>query len=143
MHFKKIFVFMLILFLIGCATRNIPKKQFAENFKSYDFDNYLDKYFDDMAEDDKWNKCFDIPDAEFKKQIVKIHKWCVNEIFDLNYDKLPDKLTKSESSMIGNSIDQCAKAKYIVMNKEKFIYDKHTKQIDRCLKTYQFIYSME
>ena len=105
--------------------------------------NYLSKYFDDVPEDEKWNKCFDISDAEFKVQIVKIYRWCANEIVDLNYNKLPDGLTKTESSMIGNSIDQCAKTKFIVMNKEKFVYDKHTKQIDRCLKTYQFIYSLE
>lgn len=143
MHLKISLLYLLMLFLIGCTTRNIPKAQLAESFDHFNWDTYLGEYFNKMPEEDRWNACFDISDAEFKKEIVGIYRVCCKDFMVSKYDNLPDKLTQSETSKIGKSIDQCAKIKYVVRNKDKFVFDKNTDQFERCLKTHQLIKTME
>ena len=136
MRFKSFLLFSLILISIGCATRSIPKTQLLDHMENNDWDAYLGSYFENMLEDQRWNICFDITDEEFKKEIIEIYSDCRNDFMDRKYKTLPDKLTRSELSKLTKSIDQCAKIKFIVKNRDNFILDKHTEKFDQCLKMY-------
>lgn len=128
--------------LVSCAAqekRIIAKEELIKQVTSDEFLHEFVKGLTNKPVNNRWNDCFDLTDDEFAEEIFPIYKECMKRGIERNEKKLPEYITVEETRILSEGVDQCAKVRFIVRNKDKFTFEKTPEAFERCLHGYESI----